>query len=171
MSRWMLTAGLGGLLVLTAILQASDPTPAERGKAALEGRAYIPGVIPPRMYQNVWRLWEEGRKEPPADFDAAVAERYGLHPAPYPNNGLPMGLRESVSLIGTRLIAFDCMLCHGGSIAGKSYVGLGNSTLDVQAFFEEVAAVDKAHPDAVPLRQRPRHLGGGCDGRLLARLS
>ncbi len=34
------------------------------------------------------------------------------------------------------------MLCHGGSILGKSYVGLGNTTLDVQAMFEELPKVD-----------------------------
>jgi mono/diheme cytochrome c family protein len=30
------------------------------------------------------------------------------------------------------------LICHGGSICGKSYVGLGNSTLDFQAFAEEL---------------------------------
>ena len=39
-------------------------------------------------------------------------------------------------------IGADCMLCHGGSILGKSYVGLGNSTLDIQALFEELAKAD-----------------------------
>src|SRR2546428_2515419 len=32
----------------------------------------------------------------------------------------------------------DCMICHGGSILGKSHVGLGNSALDIQAFFEDL---------------------------------
>ena len=34
------------------------------------------------------------------------------------------------------------MLCHGGSILGKSYIGLGNSTLDIQALFEDSAKAD-----------------------------
>jgi mono/diheme cytochrome c family protein len=77
----------------------------------------------------------------PADYDAAFRARYGLHPAPYPNDGLPMGLRKANLVFGTGVGA-DCMLCHGGSILGKSYVGLGNSTLDVQALFEELARSD-----------------------------
>src|SRR5436190_124644 len=32
------------------------------------------------------------------------------------------------------------LICHGGSIAGHSYVGLGNASLDFQAFTEELAA-------------------------------
>ncbi len=31
------------------------------------------------------------------------------------------------------------MICHGGSIAGKSYVGLGNSSLDFQTFSEDLS--------------------------------
>src|SRR5476651_361338 len=30
------------------------------------------------------------------------------------------------------------MLCHGGSILGKSYLGLGNASLDLQGFFEDL---------------------------------
>jgi mono/diheme cytochrome c family protein len=35
-------------------------------------------------------------------------------------------------------IATDCLLCHGGSILGKSYLGLGNSTLDIHALFDDL---------------------------------
>jgi mono/diheme cytochrome c family protein len=49
-----------------------------------------------------------------------------------------MGLRKADILL-RKGIGTDCMLCHGGSILGKSYVGLGNSTLDIQALFEELA--------------------------------
>jgi mono/diheme cytochrome c family protein len=50
-----------------------------------------------------------------------------------------MGLREvNVLLLGKRL-ANDCMICHGGSIMGKSYVGLGNSTIDFQALYEDLS--------------------------------
>jgi mono/diheme cytochrome c family protein len=48
-----------------------------------------------------------------------------------------MGLRDGLGLVGKALVA-DCMLCHAGSILGKSYVGLGNSTLDIQALFEDM---------------------------------
>jgi mono/diheme cytochrome c family protein len=38
----------------------------------------------------------------------------------------------------TSAVSNDCMLCHGGSILGTSYVGLGNASLDIQSFFEDM---------------------------------
>jgi mono/diheme cytochrome c family protein len=58
-----------------------------------------------------------------------------------------MGLRESDLVLGVgKGISFDCLLCHGGSIAGHSYVGLGNSSLEIQALFEDLAAADGRKP-------------------------
>jgi hypothetical protein len=118
----------------------AEPTPAEKGYKALTETAFIPGFWSKKAVQDVWKQWE-GKKEKPADYDAAFRERYGLHAAPYPNDGLPMGLRKSTFLF-RQGISVDCMLCHGGSILGKSYVGLGNNTLDIQALFEELEKTD-----------------------------
>jgi mono/diheme cytochrome c family protein len=52
-----------------------------------------------------------------------------------------MGLRlgeTNLGLVRTRGLTTDCLICHGGSIAGQSYVGLGNTSLDFQAFYEEM---------------------------------
>lgn len=126
------------LPVLTAsAARAAEPTPAERGKAALESTAFIKAFWPKPAYDSAWKTW--GLTAKPADYPAAFRTRYGLHPAPYPNDGYPMGLRKAGMLLGTGL-GIDCMTCHGGSVAGKSYVGLGNSSLDIQALFEEMAA-------------------------------
>jgi len=116
---------------------AAEPTAADRGYKALTETAFIPGFWKSAAVANAWRHWD-GAREKPSDYDAAFRDRYGLHPAPYPNNGLPMGLRPSDILLKPGVGA-DCMLCHGGSILGKSYVGLGNSTLDIQALFEDLA--------------------------------
>src|ERR1043166_2497944 len=106
-----------------------------RGKAALEGRSFNPPVWTASGYDSLWKQW--GLKEKPADYERLVRERYGLHPAPYPNDGLPMGLRKNPEFLG-RTLSVDCLVCHGGAIMGQSYVGLGNSSLDVQAVFEEM---------------------------------
>lgn len=129
------------LLVTAAPAPTADPTPAERGKTALTTTPFVPGFWSARSYGEVWRQW--GATEKPADYAAAFRDRYGLHPAPYPNDGLPMGLRKARTLLASS-VAVDCMLCHGGSILGTSYVGLGNSTLDIQALFEEMARADGA---------------------------
>ena len=119
---------------LAAFLLAA-PSTADRGRAALEGTPFIRAFWPTPAYATVWKQW--GLKAKPADLHAAVAERFGLHPAPYPNDGYPMGLRKAPLLL-TSGVGIDCMTCHGGSILGESRVGLGNSSLDVHALFEEL---------------------------------
>jgi mono/diheme cytochrome c family protein len=100
-----------------------------------------------RAYDEAWRQWGLKEKPAAADYDRLYRERYGLHTAPYPNGGLPMGLRAADLLFGLgKGISLDCMLCHGGSVAGRSYVGLGNASLDLQAFFEEMNAADGRPP-------------------------
>jgi hypothetical protein len=122
-----------------ALAVEKELKPAEKGYKALTETAFIQGFWSPNALPNAWKQW--GVKEKPANYDAAVRERYGLHEAPYPNDGLPMGLRKAPLIFKTG-VGIDCMLCHGGSIMGKSYVGLGNSALDVEALFSELSMAD-----------------------------
>ncbi|HEY2785118.1 MAG TPA: hypothetical protein VGJ05_09105 [Fimbriiglobus sp.] len=122
-------------LAVSLSAPAAEPAAAARGKAALEQTAFIPGFWPETAYDQAWKAW--GIPAKPKEYAAAFRDRYGLHPAPYPNAGLPMGLRPAPVLFGKGL-GIDCMTCHGGSIFGKSYVGLGNSSLDIHALFEEL---------------------------------
>src|SRR5262249_28535817 len=79
----------------------------------------------------------------PGGYAEAFRRRYGLHPAPYPNDGLPMGLRRSANADGSKVgIQFDCLVCHGGSIGGTSYVGLGNPQLDLGALMADMNRAD-----------------------------
>ena len=130
----------GMLCVLVAccsVAYAEEQPSAERGKKALESTAFIKAFWPKQAYETIWKQW--GLKEKPSDLAAAVQARYGLNPAPYPNAGYPMGLRQADLVFG-KGVGIDCMTCHGGSVMGKSYVGLGNSSLDVHALFEEFSA-------------------------------
>jgi hypothetical protein len=125
---------------------------AERGKQALLGKCYAPPTMTRRAYDVIWKQWGVKDKPAAADYDRLFRERYGLHEAPYANGGLPMGLRPASLPLGLgKGISMDCMVCHGGSIAGKSYVGLGNSILDYQAFYEEMSAAD-GHAPRTPFR-------------------
>jgi mono/diheme cytochrome c family protein len=140
MKRWLFAAAL---LVLFGIESAcTAETAAERGKKALLTRSYDPPRIPRSAYDEAWKFWGLAKKPDRADYDRLFRERYGLHPAPYPNDGLPMGLRKGELLITRRsAIGFDCMVCHGGSIFGQSYVGLGNSALDFDLLHAELTGV------------------------------
>lgn len=120
--------------------EATRSEAAKRGYHALTSTAFIPAFWSERAVANVWRQWD-GVTEKPADYEKAFRDRYGLHPSPYPNNGLPLGLRKADLLLG-KGVGADCMLCHGGTIFGKTYIGLGNSTLDIQALFEELGRAD-----------------------------
>jgi mono/diheme cytochrome c family protein len=133
-----------GLVFLIPITRAAELTPAERGQKALTQTPFIPASWRPAAYDNAWKRWA-GVKEKPTDYDAAFRDYYGMHEAPYPNKGLPMGFREGTFLF-VKGIAMDCMLCHGSSIMGKSYLGLGNASLDVQAVFEDMSAADGRSP-------------------------
>src|SRR5262249_29459694 len=117
---------------------SSRTVSAKRGYELLTTKAFAPAIWMRSGYDDAWKQW--GVKEKPAEFEAAFRERYGLHPAPFANGGLPMGLRETPGLLGKGLTN-DCMLCHGGSIFGKSYIGLGNASLDLEGLFVELAGV------------------------------
>jgi hypothetical protein len=142
---------LGLMLGLVGLAQAAEPS-AQRGREALLSRAYVPPSFTRRAYDEVWRQWGLKEKPAAAQYDRLYRERYGLHPAPYSNHNLPMGLKLAEFPLGLgKGISNDCLVCHGGSIAGKSYVGLGNASLDYQAFYEEMAAAD-GRPRSTPFR-------------------
>ena len=134
---------LGGLLAgLGASARGSEPDAAERGREALTLRGHLKPAWKKDVYRLAGKLWGDGAPDPdrePEAYAAAFNQRYGLHAAPYPNDGLPMGLRLGVFPDGKRSgVQIDCMLCHGGSIGGKSYVGLGNTQLDLSLLFDEL---------------------------------
>ncbi len=130
-----------GFLVVSG-LAAAEPTAAERGRKALLEKVYVPTQWKFAAYDNAWKYWgdkaQPGDKAPPQDYPQAFMDRYGLHPAPFDNGRFPMGLREGSSLLFGKGLTNDCLLCHAGSILGKSYIGMGNSVLDIQALFEDL---------------------------------
>src|SRR5260370_4275043 len=137
---WGLAVAVG-MFILPASRAGEELTPAQRGERALLGRSFLPGTISLNAYDNVWRVWSNDSTSAPKDFPQAFMDRYGLHPSPYTHGRYPLGLRETKGLLG-KGIATDCMICHGGSIAGKSYVGLGNASLDFEAFVVEMAKAE-----------------------------
>ncbi len=118
----------------------------ERGRIALTAQS----LLSPEWGLEVFRKAVEHWEEPAPDFESdpevyaeAFRNRLGLHPAPYPNDGLPMGLRVAKSRKGDRVgIQVDCMVCHGGSIGGQSYVGIGNTQLDMTTLYQDLYAAD-----------------------------
>jgi mono/diheme cytochrome c family protein len=130
-----------------AVSEPAAPSP-ERGREALFGRCFSHATVTREGYDALWKQW--GLPAQPADFSRAVMERYGLHPAAYPNGDLPMGLRTA-SAKADAGIGYDCMLCHAGSLFGKPVFGAPNASLDLAGLFEDFAAA-KGMPYALPFR-------------------
>ena len=128
----------------------ADRAAAERGRVALTLKGFLKPEWSEAVYRNAARLWDEPAPDPdkdPGGYAALFRHRYGLHPAPYPNDGLPMGLRRGLGPGGVKSgVQIDCMVCHGGSIGGQSYVGLGNTQLDLKALLFELTIADGKRP-------------------------
>ena len=124
-----------------ALAQSSSKDAIERGAAAVRGQAAMnPAVWSAPTYDHLWKQW--GLPERPANFTDAVRERYGLHAAPYPNDGLPMGLHYAKGLLGKGIVN-DCLLCHAGTVAGQTIIGVGNASLDLQGLFDDLTTLER----------------------------
>jgi hypothetical protein len=145
--------------ILSGALRAGNPTAsgvgfdavaAERGRVALTQSGLLKPEWSARAYRDVAQLWDRPAPDPDTDpkgYAAAFQYRYGLHPAPFSNDGLPLGLRRGLGRDGVKTgLQIDCMVCHGGSIGGRSYVGLGNSQLDLKALLFELTIADGRRP-------------------------
>ncbi len=138
-------AGIVGVLALGMAVAQSPPAAtgelsSSRGYSHLTKKAYVPVSWTRNAYDTAWKRWA-GVKEKPADYGRSFADYYGLHPAPFDNNNLPMGMKETKPFLN-RTLTVDCMVCHGGSIMGTSVIGLPNTSLDIQALFEDMTASD-----------------------------
>jgi len=119
---------------------AAENSPGERGQDIMFHRSLNPAVWSMKTYETVWKQW--GVPAKPANYAEAFMDRYGLHAAPFDNGGRPMGLMESKTILGAKGIVNNCLLCHAGTIAGQTIIGLGNASLDLQSLFEDLSTVD-----------------------------
>ncbi len=139
MRRLLLLCGSIGFVACAAYPSlAGNESSTERGRAAVHV-PLNPAVFSQKAYDQAWKQW--GLKEKPADYDRLFRERYGLWEAPYANQALPMGFHEARGLLG-KGVGNDCLLCHAGTVAGQTVVGLGNASIDLQSLYEDLAAGD-----------------------------
>jgi mono/diheme cytochrome c family protein len=128
------------LIFVTAQVSAEENTAAAaRGRGTLLARSLNPGIWSSKAYDEVWKVW--GLSAKPANYEQAFLERYGLQRAPFENRARPMGLMEAPRLLGTGVVN-NCLLCHAGTVAGQTVIGLGNASLDLQSLFEDLSAAD-----------------------------
>ena len=117
----------------SARAETPDQAAAERGRKALLAQSHLEGR---------WTLDGFHKLEKP---DAsAIRDRYGLFAAPYENGELPMGLRRRNG--DSKHVVLDCLICHGGSLLGRSYVGLPNTANDLQPLFRDLTKASGLQP-------------------------
>ncbi|HEV3205289.1 MAG TPA: cytochrome c [Gemmataceae bacterium] len=131
-------------LLPVPLSMAAEKTPADRGRDIMFNHSLNPAVWSLKAYDNVWKQW--GVPAKPADYAKALMDRYGLQAAPFENGGRPMGLIESKNIFGKGIVN-NCLLCHAGTIAGQTIIGLGNASLDLQSLFDDLSAADGVRLD------------------------
>src|SRR5262245_37848441 len=97
-ARRVLTILFIALVGFSTASNAGEPPDAAaaavvRGRMAMEGRQFLNAEWSDAAYKGVGKFWGEPAPDPDLDPDGyarAFAERYGFHPAPFPNDGLPM---------------------------------------------------------------------------------
>jgi hypothetical protein len=140
------------LLFLITTLLFSQQNNASNGQAYLQSKDFAAPSFTLKALNNLHKQWNlESRPSPKIALEI-FESRYGMHQAPYQNDDLPMGLKLApfpFTLGTVKGIALDCLICHGGILDGKSYPGLGNNSLDLQTFFEDMNKADgnKKHLD------------------------
>ena len=136
---------VAGVLCLSGIPARADSPDVSRGKEALLVRPLLPPAWSLDAYQSLWKQWGLAERPSNESFFQQLHDKYGLQAPGFPNEGLPMGLQKSRSLL-LKGVTTNCLLCHGGSLLGKSYVGMPNSSLDIQALFQDLTAADGRSP-------------------------
>lgn len=129
------------LLLFTALFLQHPGPDANLGYTYLTGPGFATPSFSWKAWEDLYKQW--GLKKPPSpeEQQRILWNRYGLAPAPFPNQNIPMGLKKTsfpFTFERVQGIALDCLICHGGSIDGKALIGLGNNSLDLQTFFEDM---------------------------------
>ncbi|HEV3260148.1 MAG TPA: hypothetical protein VG013_25045 [Gemmataceae bacterium] len=144
MRRWILY--VAPLLLAGLCASVGDAVPAKASIPAVRGRDIVlhdplnPPIWSATAYDNAWKQWGIAKK--PADYGRAFRQRYGLHANPFDKRDIPLGLAEARGLFGKGLVN-TCLLCHAGRVAGQTYIGLGNASLELQGLFEDLSGADR----------------------------
>ncbi len=137
--------------------QPFDPARAAHGQLLLQSATLAPGILPELIIRNLWVAWGMPPPATDADFWALARARYGLIEAPFDNGGLPLGMRREAG----ELIAFDCMLCHGGRVAGITLLGAASTSVDLESFFDDLNTMRELAPAlGIPAPPVPFDLAG-----------
>jgi mono/diheme cytochrome c family protein len=139
------------------VVHVVDAVAAQRGSNVFTNGALGELRIPRQAVDNLWLAW--GQSFPPADYAVQLRARYGLGDPPFANDGLPMGFRRK----DATTVTMDCLLCHGGQVAGVPVVGAPNSLLDLQGLFDDLNTLASQFGYPAPWTQQNRTQAAGAN--------
>lgn len=149
--------------------QALGPTPMVEGAEGQQKGALLPSMVKAGMRETRhglrralprWplsaffelpaRVWGLPDIEPGSErFRREVFSRYGLFPADFPNDGLPMGLlRTERTADGEPGLVVTCELCHSSSLFGRIVIGQPNPFVDFERIWNDLDQAGGKTPEA-----------------------
>ncbi len=144
MSRLLLLLGFVLLVLVEIDVATAGDAPgadAARGYRNILDTPYLPATLDAEVFDNLWQAWPESQRAAAEKADAEsrraqIYARYGFTPRPDEPDGPPLQLTRTKQ--GYHM---NCFTCHGGEVAGRVHLGLGNTNLALQSFVEDVAKV------------------------------
>jgi mono/diheme cytochrome c family protein len=132
-------AVLWALLILPASRTAAE-TAAERGYRTLLTVPLDPPILTEQQYFALWQFWPEPERSraaqaTPEERREMLLARYGFQQSPDRPGPIPQQFTSD----GKGNLSMNCLACHGGPVAGKVVLGLGNSLIDFATFADDLA--------------------------------
>lgn len=124
---------------------------AERGYRWLTTKAFGTADFSAAQFEQLWTIWPdplrtEAEKAPPEERRRLAFSRYGLVEAPGRVGGAPLGYVDD----GHGGWVINCLLCHGGKVAGRAIPGLGNSHFAFQTLTNDLTRLYIREKKRVP---------------------
>jgi mono/diheme cytochrome c family protein len=114
--------------------------------------------------ERLWTVWEPEEREAaegatPEERRQMAFERYGWAERTKASVGQDSDLPLGYTPDGNGNLVFNCFVCHGGKVAGRTTPGAGNTHVDLTTLATDVArlaALDRGRdPMSVPDQQAP----------------
>src|SRR5690606_30539288 len=111
------------------------------GEALLRDQTLASGGLPELVVRNLWVAWGTAPPASDAAYWSAFRDRYGMLEAPFDNGGRPLGVRSEGGAI-----SLDCLACHAGRVAGKTFIGAPNTRIDLETFYDDLLTMRELAP-------------------------
>lgn len=121
--------------------EPADTSLAQRGYWLLLNKPFAPPLLNEDEYDSLWTVWPEplrsqAKKASKQERRLMALKRYGFQESPDRAKG---DIPQQFTSDGKHKLSINCLACHGGKVAGKVILGLGNSHINFATFNEDLA--------------------------------